>query len=73
MWVGKDFDNFGNVIIMYGIIGIGDCGDFNLIVEGMRWGKKFNDIIGYDLWFCVLLICYCVFFFYVLRLIDILC
>lgn len=36
MWVGKDFDNFGNVIIMYGIIGIGDCGDFNLIVEGMR-------------------------------------
>lgn len=36
MWVGKNFDNFGNVIIMYGIIGIGDCGDFNLIVEGMR-------------------------------------
>lgn len=35
-WAGKDFDNLGNVTITYGIIGIGDCGDLNLTVEGTR-------------------------------------
>lgn len=43
-WAGKDFDNLGNVTITYGIIGIGDCGDLNLTVEGTRVVERSGSI-----------------------------
>lgn len=50
-WAGKNFDNLGNVTITYGIIGIGDCGDLNMTVEGTRWEEN-SDTIGHVTTLC---------------------
>lgn len=70
-WAGKSFDNLGNVTITYGIIGIGDCGDLNLTVEGTRWEEN-SHTIGLDSRLYAMPICHCDVIFPLcgLRLID---